>query len=489
MSVKSCEKVEKSQVALTIEVGAAEFEAAVEKAYQKMRKKINVPGFRPGKAPRKIIEGMYGAEVFFEEAINIAFPDAYEAAVKEQELQVVGYPSVEMVGEVTKEGFTFKATAPVYPEVTLGQYKGLSAAKDEVKVSAADVDERLKQLSDRNTRLVSVEREAKEGDTAVIDFEGFLDGKPFDGGKGENHNLELGSHSFVPGFEEQIVGMKAGDEKDLDITFPEDYHADLAGKAVVFKVKVHEVKEKQVPELDDEFAKDVSEFDTLKELKADLKKKITEERQKDADRAFEDALMEQVAGGITADIPDAMVENQARQFLDNFKMQIAQQGIPYDQYMKMTGMDEGKLLDDAKEPALRQVRMDLAVAAIIKAENIEASDEDVEAEFQKLAEQYGMDVEMVKKYLQAEQVKDQIVSQKAVAVVVDSATAVKPEKKTAKKSTKKADEAEAEGEEKPAKKTAAKKTSKKAEEAEGEEKPAKKPAAKKTAKKAEEEAE
>nr|WP_325296984.1 trigger factor [uncultured Dysosmobacter sp.] len=478
MSVKSCEKVEKSQVALTIEVGAAEFEAAIEKAYQKMRKKINVPGFRPGKAPRKIIEGMYGAEVFFEEAINIAFPDAYEAAVKEQELQVVDYPNVEMVGEVTREGFTFKATAPVYPEVTLGEYKGLTAEKEEVKVTAADVDERLKQLSDRNTRLVSVEREAQEGDTAVIDFEGFLDGKPFDGGKGENHSLELGSHSFVPGFEEQVVGMKAGDEKDIDITFPEDYHADLAGKAVVFKVKVHEVKEKQVPELDDEFAKDVSEFDTLKELKADLKKKITEERQKDADRAFEDALMEQVAEGITAEIPDAMVENQARQFLDNFKMQIAQQGIPYDQYMKMTGMDESKLLSDAKEPALRQVRMDLAVAAIIKAENIEASDEDVEAEFQKLAEQYGMDVEMVKKYLQPEQVKDQIVSQKAVAIVVDSATAVKPEKKkAAKKSAKKAEETEAEDEEKPAKKPAAKKKStKKAETAEGEEKPAEKEA-------------
>lgn len=471
MSVKSCEKVEKSQVALTIEVGAEEFQAAVEKAYQKMRKKINVPGFRPGKAPRKIIEGMYGAEVFFEEAINIAFPDAYEAAVKEQELRVVGYPSVEMVGEVTKDGFTFKATAPVYPEVTLGAYKGLTAEKEEVKVSAADVEERLKQLSDRNTRLISVEREAKEGDTAVIDFEGFLDGKPFDGGKGENHSLELGSHSFVPGFEEQVVGMKAGDEKDIDITFPEDYHADLAGKAVVFKVKVHEVKEKQVPEMDDEFAKDVSEFDTLKELKADLKKKITEERQKDADRAFEDALMEQVAEGITADIPDAMVEAQARQYLDNFKMQIAQQGIPYDQYMKMTGMDENKLLEDAKEPALRQVRMDLAVAAIIKAENIEASDEDVEAEFQKLAEQYGMDVEMVKKYLQADQVKDQVVSQKAIAVVVDSATAVKPEKKPAKKSTKKAEEAE--GEEKPAKKPAAKKKpAKKAEAAEAGEAPA-----------------
>ena len=444
MSVKSCEKVEKSQVALTVEVGAAEFEAAIEKAYQKMRKKINVPGFRPGKAPRKIIEGMYGAEVFFEEAINIAFPEAYEAAVKEQELQVVGYPEVEMVGECTKEGFTFKATAPVYPEVTLGQYKGLSAPKDEVKVTAADVDERLKQLSDRNTRLVSVDREAKEGDTAVIDFEGFLNGEPFEGGKGENHSLELGSHSFVPGFEEQVVGMKAGDEKDIDITFPEDYHADLAGKAVVFKVKVHEVKEKEVPAMDDEFAKDVSEFDTLKELKADLKKKITEERQKDADRAFEDALMEQVAEGITAEIPDAMVENQARQFVDNFKMQIAQQGIPFDQYAKMTGMDEAKLVEDAKEPAQRQVRMDLAVAAIIKAESIEASDEEVEEEYKKMAEQYGLDVEMVKKYLQADQIKDQVISRKAVAVVVDSAEAVKPAKKTTKKKTTKKAEGEAE---------------------------------------------
>ena len=490
MSVKSCEKVEKSQVALTIEVGAAEFEAAVEKAYRKLRRKINVPGFRPGKAPRKIIEGMYGAEVFYEEAINIAFPEAYEAAVKEKELQVVGYPTVELEGECTKDGFTFKATAPVYPEVTLGQYKGLSAPKDEVKVTAADVDERVKILQDRNTRLVSVDREAKEGDTAVIDFEGFLDGKPFDGGKGENHSLELGSHSFVPGFEEQVIGMKAGDEKDIDITFPEDYHKDLAGKAVVFKVKVHEVKEKEVPALDDEFAKDVSEFDTLKDLKADLKKKITEERQKDADRAFEDALMEQVAEGITADVPDAMVEGQARQFLENFKMQIAQQGIPYDQYMKMTGMDEQKLLEDAKEPALRQVRLDLALAAIIKAENIEASDEEVEAEFQKLADQYGMDLEMVKKYLQADQIKDQVATQKAVAVVVDSAVATKPEKKEdeaekkpARKSAKKAEEAGEGEEKKPARKSA-----KKAEETEdGEEKKPARKSAKKAAEKKEDE--
>ena len=489
MSVKSCEKVEKSQVALTIEVGAQEFEAAVEKAYQKMRRKINVPGFRPGKAPRKIIEGMYGAEVFYEEAINIAFPEAYEAAVKEQELQVVGYPAVEVEGQVTKDGFTFKATVPVYPEVTLGQYKGLSAEKEEVKVSASDVDTRLKALADRNTRLVSVDREAKEGDTAVIDFEGFLDGKPFDGGKGENYSLELGSHSFIPGFEEQLVGAKAGDEKKLDITFPTDYHQDLAGKAVVFKVKVHEVKEKEVPAMDDEFAKDVSEFDTLKDLKADLKKKITAEREDTAKRAFEDALMEQVAEGITADVPDAMVEAQARQFLDNFKMQLAQQGIKYDEYMKATGMDESKLVEDAKEPALKQVRMDLAMAAIIKEENIDATDEEVEAEFQKMADQYGMDLETVKKYLQADQVKDQLKSQKAIAVVADSATAIKPEKKTARKSAKKAEDAEGEekpAEEKPAKKTTRKKAEKAEDTAEGEEKKPAKRSTKKAAKKEEE---
>ena len=453
MTVKNCEKVEKSQVALTIEVGAAEFEAAIEKAYQKMRKKINVQGFRPGKAPRKMIEKMYGAEVFFEEAINNAFPEAYDAAIKEQELKVVGYPEVEMVGECTKEGFTFKAVVPVYPEVTLGEYKGLSAEKEEVKVSAADVNERLKGMQDRNTRLVSVDREAQNGDTAVIDFEGFLDGVPFEGGKGENYSLELGSSSFVPGFEEQLVGLKAGDEKDLDITFPEEYTPELAGKAVVFKVKVHEVKGKEVPELDDEFAKDVSEFDTLKELKADLKKKITEERQKAADSAFEDKLMEMVADNLTVEVPDAMVETQARQFIDNFKMQIAQSGIPYEQYMKMTGNDEEKMMAEAKGPALRQVLVDLAIAAIVKAENIEVNDEEVEAEYNKMAEMYSMDVEMVKKYVTADQIKDQLCTQKAVSVVADSAVVIKPEKKT-KKTSKKAEAAETEAVEAEAEKDA-----------------------------------
>ena len=488
MSVKSCEKIEKSQVVLTIEVGAPEFEAAIEKAYQKMRKKINVPGFRPGKAPRKIIEGMYGVEVFFEEAINIAFPEAYEAAVKEQELQVVGYPSVEIEGQVTRDGFTFKATAPVYPEVTLGQYKGLSAPKEEVKVSAADVDERLKALTDRNTRLVSVDREAKEGDTVVIDFEGFLEGKPFEGGKGENFSLELGSHTFVPGFEEQLVGVKAGDEKDLDITFPEDYHKDLAGKAVVFHVKVNKLTMNIIPEQDDEFAKDVSEFETLKELKDDTKAKITAEREQSAKIAFENALLEKVAGDIKADIPEVMIEEQCRRFLDEFKQRLQAQGIPYDQYCKMTGMDEAKFMEDGREPAVRQVKMDLAIAAIIKAENLDVTDEEIEEKYKSMAEQYGMELDMLKKYLDAPTVRNQLLNEKAIAVVVDSAKAEKPakaektegeeEKKPAKKTAKKA----AEGEEE--KKPAAKKTTKKAAEGEEEKKPAKK-TAKKAAEKAE----
>ena len=446
MTVKTCEKIEKSRVALTIEVSAAEFEAAIEKAYVKMRKNINIQGFRPGKAPRKMIEKMYGVEVFFEEAINIAFPEAYEAALKEKELQVVGYPEVDMLGECTVEGFTFTAIVPVYPEVTLGEYKGLSAVKGEVKVTEEDVADRLNTIAERQTRLVSVDREAKLGDTAVIDFEGFLEGVPFEGGKGENHSLELGSGQFVPGFEEQVIGMKAGEEKDLDITFPEQYTPELAGKAVVFKVKVNEVKEKEIPVLDDEFAKDVSEFDTLDELKADLEKKIAQEQEKAIEQAFQDALMEQVAENLTVEIPDAMIETQAKQIIDNFKKQLAQQGIPYDEYLKMTGTEEASLLEEAKEPAMRQVRMDLAMGAIIKAENITVSDEEVEAEYQHMAEQYSMDIEMVKKYLNDEQVRDELISRKAIEVVTSSAKAKKA-RKTTKKTTKKAEkEAEKETE-------------------------------------------
>ena len=471
MTVKSCEKLDKSRVALTIETGAEEFEAAVNKAYLKMRGKINVPGFRVGKAPRKIIEKMYGAEVFYEEAVNIILPDAYEAAVKEQELEVVGYPQVELES-CTKDGVVFKCTVAVYPEVKLGQYKGLEAPKAEVKVAAADVNARLKEMADRNSRLVSVERAVKKGDTADIDFEGFDNGVAFDGGKGENFDLEIGSGSFVPGFEEQLIGMKAGEEKDIDITFPENYTPELAGKPVVFHVKINEVKVKEVPAIDDEFAKDVSEFDTLKDLKADIKKKMTAERTEAAQRAFEDVLMAKVAEGVEAEIPQEMVELQAEKMMEQFKQQLASQGIPFDQYLKMTGTTEADFRQQAQGPAAEQVKMDLAVEAIIKAEGLEATDEDVESEMKSVAEKYGMDLETVKKYLRPEDVKEQVIREKAVKVVADSAKAVAPAEEKA--------ELEEKGEaaEKPAKKAPARKAK-----AEDGEKAEKKPAAKKTAKK------
>ena len=461
MTVKSCEKLEKSRVALTIETSAEEFEAAVNKAYLKMRGKINVPGFRVGKAPRKIIEKMYGAEVFYEEAVNIILPDAYEAAVKEQELDVVGYPEVELES-CTKDGVVFKCTVAVYPEVKLGQYKGLEAPKAEVKVVAADVNARLKEMADRNSRLVSVERAVKKGDTADIDFEGFDNGVAFDGGKGENFDLEIGSGSFVPGFEEQLIGMKAGEEKDIDITFPKDYTPELAGKPVVFHVKVNEVKVKEVPALDDEFAKDVSEFDTLKELKADIKKKLTAERTESAQRAFEDVLMAKVAEGVEADVPHEMVELQAEQMTEGFKQQLASQGIPFDQYLKMTNTTEADFKSQAYGPAEQQVKMDLAISAIVKAENLEATDDEVEAEMKKVADRYGMDLDTVKKYLRPEEVKEQVIREKVIKLVADNAVAVAPAEALAEEET----EAETAEEKKPAKKAAAKK-----------------PAAKKTAKK------
>ena len=473
MTVKNTEKLEKSRVALTIEVGAEEFEAAVAKAYLKARKQIRVPGFRPGKAPRKMIEKMYGAGVFYSDAVDVALPEAYTQAVGSSGLDVIGYPDVEIVGEVTADGFTFKATVAVYPEVKLGAYKGVSAEKEEVKVTADDVKARLDEMVERNARLVSVDRKAKLGDIAVIDFEGFDNGTAFEGGKGENYELELGSGSFVPGFEDQIIGMKAGEEKDINITFPEDYHKDLAGKAVVFHVKANEIKAKEMPKADDEFAKDVSEFDTIKELKDSIKKEITEEREKAAKFAYENALMEKVADGIECDIPEVLIEEQCRRFLDEFKQRLESQGIPYDQYCKMMNMDEAKFLADGREPAEKQVKLDLAMAEIMKVEKIEVSDEEVEAEYAKIAEQYKMELDMVKKYLDTASVREQLMREKTIAVVVDNAKAGKP---AAKKAAKAAD-----GDEKAEKKPAAKKTTKKA--ADGEEKAEKKPVAKKTAKK------
>ena len=425
MSVKSCEKLDKSKVALTIEADAAAFEAAINKAYLKQRGKISVPGFRPGKAPRKMIESMYGAEVFYEEAVNILLPDAYEDAVKEQELKVVGYPEVELES-CGKDGVVFKCTVAVYPEVTLGQYKGLEAPKAEVNVTDEDVENRLNEMADRNSRLVSVEREIQKGDTADIDFEGFDNGVPFDGGKGENFDLEIGSGSFVPGFEDQLVGMKAGEEKDIDITFPENYTPELAGKPVVFHVKVNEVKHKEVPAIDDEFAKDVSEFDTLEELKADTRKQLTDDREAAAQRAFEDALMQKVADGIQADIPDEMVDVQAQQMMENFQQQLAAQGIPFDQYLKMTNTTEDDFKKQAHDPAVQQVRMDLAVAALVKAENLEATAQEIEDELKTVADKYGMDLDTIKKYLPEADVREQVLRSKAIKAVADAAVAVAP---------------------------------------------------------------
>ncbi len=460
MNVKSVEKQEKSTVAVVVEIGAEEFEAAVQKAYLKQRGKITVPGFRKGKAPRKVIEGMYGSGVFYEDAINEVYPKAYAEVVEQENLDIVTLPHVEVL-EAGKDGLTFKATVTVRPEVKLGEYKGLSAEKDEVKVTDEDIDNELKPYINRGTRMVTVEREAQNGDTVVIDFEGFMDGTPFEGGKAEGHSLELGSGSFVPGFEEQLVGAKAGDEKDLDITFPEDYHAELAGKAVVFKVKVHEVKEKQLPTLDDEFAKDMSEFDTLAEFKKDLADKLAQRREEQAKRAFENAILEQVMDNMEVEIPDAMVDFEANQMLEDMARRLQAQGISFEQYLAMTGMSAEMMSGQAHASALERVRRELALGAVVAAEQIEISDEELEAEYSRMAEEYKMELDQVKAAVDADDLKKNLSEKKAQQIILDSAKVGKApaKKKTAKK---KAEGEAAEGEEKPKRRRT---TKKKAEEA------------------------
>jgi len=455
MKVTSVEKKEKSTVELTIQVEADVFEAAIQKVYLKTRGRMNVPGFRKGKAPRKIIEGMYGPSVFYEDAINKLYPAAYEEAVKEQGLDDVGYPKMEIV-EVGKEGFTFKALVSVRPEAKLGEYKGLTAPKEEPKVTDEDVDQELKPYVDRATRLVSVDREAREGDTAVIDFEGFDNGTPFEGGKGENHDLKLGAGTFVPGFEEQVAGMKAGDERDIDITFPEEYHPDLAGKAVVFHVKCNEVKESQAPEVDDEFAKDVSEFETLADFRKDLGEKLLERKKGQAQAEFENAIMEQLVEGMECEIPDGMVEVQVDRIMDDYAMRIQNQGMRVDDYMSMMGMTPEMMRTSARPAALKQVQMELALTAVAKAEGLEVSDEEYEAEITKLSEQYNMPVEQVKAVVAQEALKQDLMLRKASRVVLDSAKAAK--KTAAKKTAKKAEEGEAKPKRTRAKKTEEPKT-------------------------------
>ena len=447
MNVKSVEKKEHSIVELVIEVGHDEFESAIEKVYRKQRGKISVPGFRKGKAPRKIIEGMYGSAVFYEDAINEIYPEAYATAVDQEKLDVVAWPDVE-IKEVGKDGFTFLAKVTVRPEVKLGEYKGLTAEKDEVSVSDEDVDNELKPYIARATRMVTVEREAKNGDTAVIDFEGFKDGVPFEGGKAEKYSLELGSGSFIPGFEDQVAGMKAVEEKDVNVTFPEDYGAkDLAGAPVVFKVKVHEVQEKQVPVLDDEFAKDVSEFDTLEAFKKDLADKVKARKETSAENMFKNALIQQVVENMEVEIPDAMVDYEADKLVNNYAQRVTSQGMPFEQYLAMMGMTMEQMKEQAKEQALHQVQSDLALGAIVEAEKIEISDEDVDAAIKRLAEQYGMTEEQVKSALNIEDLKKDLAREKAANTVFDSAKVgksaeEKPKRtrKTTKKAAEKAEE-------------------------------------------------
>ena len=433
MNIKSNEKKENSAIELVIEVSAAEFDAAINKVYNKQKKNIMVPGFRKGKVPRKMVEKMYGEQVFFEDAVEEAYPAAYDAALKEAGIVPVAYPKLEIV-EVSKDGFTFKALVTVQPEASVKEYKGLVVAKPEVKVTAADVKAEMKPYIDRASRLVSVDRKAKKGDVAVIDFEGFKDGVAFEGGKGENYSLELGSGTFVPGFEEQVIGMKAGEEKDLDITFPENYTADLAGAAVVFKVKVNEVKERQEPALDDEFAKDVSEFDTLDEFKKDLKEKLKARRQQQAERDYEAAVIDALLEKLVCDVPEAMVDYRADKMVEEQAMRMQQNGLNFQDYLKYMGLSMDDVRAQAKTAADRAVRTALALDAVAKAEGIEVTQEELDAEVKRLAEQFNVTEEQVREVTNESDMKQDLGSKKALELV----------KSSAKKPAKKKEEAQAE---------------------------------------------
>ena len=440
MNIKSNEKKENSAIELVIEVSAAEFDAAINKVYNKQKKNIMVPGFRKGKVPRKMVEKMCGEQVFFEDAVEEAYPAAYDAALKEAGIVPVAYPKLEIV-EVSKDGFTFKALVTVQPEASVKEYKGLVVAKPEVKVTAADVKAEMKPYIDRASRLVSVDRKAKKGDVAVIDFEGFKDGVAFEGGKGENYSLELGSGTFVPGFEEQVIGMKAGEEKDLDITFPENYTADLAGAAVVFKVKVNEVKERQEPALDDEFAKDVSEFDTLDEFKKDLKEKLKARRQQQAERDYEAAVIDALLENLVCDVPEAMVDYRADKMVEEQAMRMQQNGLNFQDYLKYMGLSMDDVRAQAKTAADRAVRTALALDAVAKAEGIEVTQEELDAEVKRLAEQFNVTEEQVREVTNESDMKQDLGSKKALELV--KASAKKPAKK---KEEAQAETTEAQGE-------------------------------------------
>lgn len=451
MSLKETKKIDANRYQLEITVDGEKFREAIREAYKKNGKKINVPGFRKGKAPLHIIETYYGSEIFFEDALNLLYNDLVEDAIKESGLKVINDKmDFDLVSISKEDGVDFKVSLTTYPEIEIGEYKGLKAEKTAVKVEAAEVNAELNAMAERNARMVSVEdRAAKNGDTVVIDFEGFTDGKAFDGGKAEGHSLVLGSGQFIPGFEDQIEGKNIGDEFDVNVTFPEEYGAkELAGKEAVFKVKLHEIKVKELPTVDDEFAKDVSEFDTLKELKADLKKKATERKKKAAEEATENALVQQIVDSIKGDIPEAMFENRLNQCVEDFAYRLQSQGLNLETYLKYTNSNIDEFKKSFRPQAEAQVKYRLALEKIVELENIKPDDKEIEAEYEKLAKDYGVEADKVKNAIPAEEVAKDLAVGKAIDLIKENAVITEVEPKAEEKA--------------PAKKPAAKKTTKKA---------------------------
>ncbi len=437
MELKNTEKQEHSVVALTIEITKAEFEAAKDKAFKKTGKNITVPGFRKGKAPRKMIEKLYGEGVFFEEAFNIIYPDAMEMAVEKSGIKPVGRADVDLGEPAEEGGLTIIAKVPVEPEVELGEYKGIEVEKETVKVLQADVKAELNRMAQRNARTETVERKAKKNDTVDIDFEGFVDGVPFEGGKAEHHELTLGSGAFIPGFEDQLIGCKAGDEKDVVVTFPEEYHAkELAGKEATFKCKVHKVEETILPEIDDEFAKDVSDTcETLDDLKKEITERLKAERQEAADNAFEEKVLDAVIDGMKADIPAAMIDAQVDTIVQDFGYRLQMQGMGLEQYLKMTDTEMGAFRAMFKDQAERQVKTRLALQKVVELEGITVSDEELEEEYAKMAEQYKMEVEKVKAIVSKEALEGDLKISNALEFIKKNAKVKKAAKKKAAEET------------------------------------------------------
>ena len=446
MNLKNVEKKENNSASFQVETDKAEFESAVNKAYLKAKSDIYIPGFRKGKAPRAVVEGMYGADVFYQDAIDELAPEAFEAGLTASELRIVGAPSVSDVKVTDDRTVEYTFVVTLYPEVTLGQYKGLEAEKEAVVVDEAKVDAEINAARKRNARMLTVEgRAAAMGDTANIDFDGYLNGERFDGGKAEGYDLELGSNSFVPGFEDQIVGMNVGEEKDIDITFPENYVEDLAGKAVVFKVKLNSLTTPELPELDDEFAKDVSEFDTLEEYKADLRANIEKTEKERAENAFRTEILRQACDNLVADIPDVMVNDKLEEMIRGYAANygLTDRNVSFDKLKEMMGLDDATLNNSLRPAAEFQVKNDLLVDAIIKAENIEISDDDIEEYLKKVGEDVSATPEELKNYFGIDFIKEECKKDRATSVMFDSAVVAeaKPAKKTRAKKTAKTEEA------------------------------------------------